>query len=129
MERFRIAVGRDHNVNPGDIVGAIANEADLSSAYIGRIKLHDEYSTVDLPAGMPQEVQNLLKGVRVRNQPLQLESEGPADDFVPGAPRPRRPSRGGPGGGKHQRGRSDNRGDRGDRGGERRHSRGPKPRS
>ena len=71
---------------------------------------------------MPQEVQNLLKGVRVRNQPLQLESEGPADDFVPGAPRPRRPGRGGPSGGKHQRGRSDGRG-------ERRHSRGPKPRS
>ncbi|MCP4788908.1 MAG: DEAD/DEAH box helicase [Gammaproteobacteria bacterium] len=126
MERFRIAVGHDHQVKPGDIVGAIANEADLSSAYIGRIKLHDEYSTVDLPAGMPKEVQNLLKGVRVRNHPLQLELEGPADDFVPGAPKPRRPSRGGPS--KHQRSRSDNGDSR------RRHSRnkpsgGPKPRS
>ncbi len=106
MERFRIEVGREHQVKPGDIVGAIANEADLSSAYIGHIKLHDEYSTVDLPAGMPKEVQELLKKVRVRNQPLQMSLEGPAEEFVPGAPKPRRPGRPG----KHQRMR-DNRGE------------------
>jgi ATP-dependent RNA helicase DeaD len=146
MERFRIAVGRDHQVKPGDIVGAIANEADLSSAYIGHIKLHDEYSTVDLPAGMPKEVQDMLKRVRVRNQPLQLQSEGPAEDFIPGAPKPRRPSRssrpGGKGGkdgrdsrgsrdGRHQRNSSGGRGagrSGRDNSGERRSSRG-KPRS
>jgi len=129
MERFRIAVGRDHQVKPGDIVGAIANEADLSSAYIGHIKLHDDYSTVDLPAGMPKEVQEMLRNVRVRNQPLQLQSEGPADDFIPGAPKPRRPGRSGKDG-KHQRhhsgGRGEGRSGR-DSGGERRHGRG-KPR-
>ncbi|MBT3437145.1 MAG: DEAD/DEAH box helicase [Oceanospirillaceae bacterium] len=100
MERFRIEVGHDHQVKPGDIVGAIANEADLSSAYIGRINLLDDHSTVDLPAGMPAEMLQLLKKVRVRNQPLNIESQGAADDFVPGAksPRPKRkgpPNRGG----------------------------------
>ena len=126
MERFRIEVGRDHQVKPGDIVGAIANEADLSSAYIGHIKLHDEYSTVDLPAGMPKEVQELLKRVRVRNQPLQMSLEGPADDFTPGAPKPRKPGRPG----KHQRMRDQRDDNRGPGPRERRPSRGRgKPRS
>jgi len=99
MERFRIEVGHEHQVKPGDIVGAIANEADLSSAYIGRINLFDDHSTVDLPAGMPKEMLQLLKKVRVRNQPLNIESQGPADDFTPGARKPR-PKRSGP----HSRG-------------------------
>ena len=92
MERFRIEVGHEHQVKPGDIVGAIANEADLSSAYIGRISLFDDHSTVDLPAGMPAEMLQLLKKVRVRSQPLNIQSQGATDDFTPGAktPRPKR---------------------------------------
>ncbi len=74
MERFRIAVGRIHDVKPGDIVGAIANEADIDSVYIGRIALYDDYSTVELPAGMPREVFQHLKKVYVRGQPLRIES-------------------------------------------------------
>jgi ATP-dependent RNA helicase DeaD len=74
MERFRLAVGRIHDVKPGDIVGAIANEADIDSVYIGRIALYDDYSTVELPAGMPREVFQHLKKVFVRGQPLRIES-------------------------------------------------------
>jgi ATP-dependent RNA helicase DeaD len=74
MERFRIAVGHIHEVKPGDIVGAIANEADIDSVYIGRIALYDDYSTVELPAGMPREVFQHLKKVYVRGQPLRIES-------------------------------------------------------
>ncbi|MDC9720332.1 MAG: DEAD/DEAH box helicase [Gammaproteobacteria bacterium] len=112
MERFRIAVGHDHQVKPGDIVGAIANEADLSSAYIGRINLFEDHSTVDLPAGMPAEMLQLLKKVRVRNQPLNIESQGAAEDFVPGAKSPR-PRRKGPSnrGGDRPNQRRDNRND------------------
>lgn len=90
MERFRINVGKAHDVKPGDIVGAIANEADLSSAYIGQIILHEEYSTVDLPANMPKALQHTLSKARVRNIPMQLDSQGPSDDLVPGAPRARK---------------------------------------
>jgi ATP-dependent RNA helicase DeaD len=74
MERFRLAVGQIHDVKPGDIVGAIANEADIDSVYIGRIALYDDYSTVELPAGMPREVFQHLKKVFVRGQPLRIES-------------------------------------------------------
>lgn len=80
MVRYRIEVGRNHEVRPGDIVGAIANEAGISSANIGHIKLFDEFSTVDLPTGMPSEVFNQLKKVRVRNRPLEisLDQGGPS---------------------------------------------------
>lgn len=79
MERYRIEVGRNHDARPGDIVGAIANEAGIESRFIGHIKLFDEFSTVDLPAGMPKEVLQQLKKVRVRNRTLEisLDQGGP----------------------------------------------------
>lgn len=72
MQRYRIEVGRSHEARPGDIVGAIANEAGIESRFIGHIKLFDEFSTVDLPMGMPKEVLAQLKKVRVRNRPLNI---------------------------------------------------------
>jgi len=72
MVRYRIEVGRNHEARPGDIVGAIANEAGISSSNIGHIKLHDEFSTVDLPKGLSGDVLSQLKKVRVRNRPLEI---------------------------------------------------------
>ena len=72
MERFRIAVGHNQNVKPGNIVGAIANEAGIDSQFIGRIDIHDDYSLVDLPEGMPKEVFNDLKKTWVVGQQLKI---------------------------------------------------------
>ncbi|MGH8085437.1 MAG: DEAD/DEAH box helicase [Lysobacter sp.] len=72
METFRIEVGHSHGVQPGNIVGAIANEADLESRYIGRIDIRDDYSLVDLPEGMPRELMEHLKRVYVAGQPLRI---------------------------------------------------------
>jgi ATP-dependent RNA helicase DeaD len=72
MERFRIEVGRQHNVKPGNIVGAIANEAGLDAKYIGHIDIQDNYSFVDLPKDMPQDVFLDLKKIRVCGQRLNL---------------------------------------------------------
>ena len=72
METFRLDVGRKHQVKPGDIVGAIANEADIDSAYIGQIRIEEDHSTVDLPKGMPPALLNHLKKVRVRQRQIQL---------------------------------------------------------
>jgi ATP-dependent RNA helicase DeaD len=77
MVRYRIEVGRNDNVKPGDIVGCIANEADIDGQHIGHIKLHDDFSTVDLPAGMPTELLQHLSKMRVCNKPLQMQEEGP----------------------------------------------------
>ncbi len=72
MVRYRIDVGREHGVQPKNIVGAIANEAGVDSQHIGHIKLHDSYSTVDLPEGMPKEIFTHLKKVWVCNRKLNI---------------------------------------------------------
>jgi ATP-dependent RNA helicase DeaD len=72
MERFRLAVGHEHGVMPGNIVGAIANEANINSRYIGRISIHDQYSYIDLPAGMPDEVYHSLKKTWVAGRKLDI---------------------------------------------------------
>jgi ATP-dependent RNA helicase DeaD len=72
MDRFRIEVGHNHKVKPGNIVGAIANEADIDSKHIGRINIFDDYSLVDLPENMPKELLNALKPVRVAGQRLNI---------------------------------------------------------
>ncbi|MBN8211691.1 MAG: DEAD/DEAH box helicase [Xanthomonadales bacterium] len=73
METYRIEVGHMHGVKPGNIVGAIANEAELDSKYIGRIDIHDDHSILDLPEGMPKPLLMHLKKVRVSGQPLRLQ--------------------------------------------------------
>ncbi|MBR9857986.1 MAG: DEAD/DEAH box helicase [Gammaproteobacteria bacterium] len=97
METFRVDVGRVHGVKPGHLVGAIANEADLESRFIGQIQIHDDFSTVDLPEGMTADVQKVLQNVRVCQRPLNLAKyEGgpaprrsfrPNDDRKPRSPR------------------------------------------
>ena len=72
MERFRVELGWRDRIKPGNIVGAIANEAGLNGRSIGRIQIFDTHSTVDLPKGMPEEVFQGLRQLRVMNKPLQL---------------------------------------------------------
>ena len=79
METFRIEVGLQHGVKPGNIVGAIANEADLDSQYIGRVQIFDDHSLVDLPEGMPKEIFHGLKKVWVSGQQLQIRRLGSGD--------------------------------------------------
>ena len=71
-QRFRIEVGHVHGVKPGNIVGAIANEANIDSKHIGAIEIYDNFSTVDLPQGMPADTRQTLQGTRVAGQRLAL---------------------------------------------------------
>jgi ATP-dependent RNA helicase DeaD len=82
MERFRIEVGHNQNVKPGNIVGAIANEAGIDSQYIGRINIYDDFSVIDLPEGMPAKMFQHLKNVWVGSKQLDIsrfESGGSQD--------------------------------------------------
>jgi ATP-dependent RNA helicase DeaD len=72
MQTYRIEVGSEHEVLPGNIVGAIANEAGLDSKNIGRIEIRENYSLVDLPEGMPKEVFNDLKKAWIAGQRLNI---------------------------------------------------------
>lgn len=78
MQTFRIEVGHMHGVKPGNIVGAIANEASLDSKYIGRIEIYDDYSTLDLPENLSPEQFNHLKTVWVAGQQLNISRDGEA---------------------------------------------------
>ncbi|MEH6472387.1 MAG: DEAD/DEAH box helicase [Halopseudomonas sp.] len=75
-ERYRIGVGRDDGVEPKHIVGTIANEADLSSRYIGHVKLHDDYSTVELPEGLPTELLKHFQTLKICGKPMKLHRIG-----------------------------------------------------
>jgi len=89
METFRVEVGHVHGVKPGNLVGAIANEAGLESKYIGRIAIEHDHSLVDLPEGMPPELLSHLKKVWVSGQRLRISRvKGGADE---GGRPPRRP--------------------------------------
>ncbi len=72
MERYRIEVGKAHGVQPGHIVGAISGETGMASKYIGRIRLYDEFSTVDLPQGMPEEMIRKLKTAWICRRQLEI---------------------------------------------------------
>ena len=97
MQTFRIEVGHAHGVQPGNIVGAIANEADLESRYIGRIDIRDDHSLVDLPEGMPREVLEHLKKVWVSGQQLRMRRADDEDAHAPSrGPRPPGKPRGKP---------------------------------
>lgn len=72
MSSYRIEVGHKHDVRPGNIVGAIANEAGMDSANIGRIQINDDYSLVDLPDNLPKDALNQLKKAWVSGQQLNI---------------------------------------------------------
>ncbi|HEY5800674.1 MAG TPA: DbpA RNA binding domain-containing protein, partial [Burkholderiaceae bacterium] len=78
MEAYRIEVGHTHGVKPANIVGAIANEAEIEARHIGRIDIYDDYSLIDLPTGMPKELLNQLKKVWVSGQQLRMSLADPA---------------------------------------------------
>ncbi|MEO8161608.1 MAG: helicase-related protein, partial [Arenimonas sp.] len=91
LETFRIEVGYDHGVKPGNIVGAVANEAGLEAKHIGRIEIFEDHSLVDLPEGMPADVLGHLKTVWCAGQQLRITRDGEAPDTAgkkPAGPRP-----------------------------------------
>jgi ATP-dependent RNA helicase DeaD len=112
LARYWIGVGRAHGVKPGNIVGAIANEAGIGNREIGRVEIREEFSIVELPAGLSPDVLQHLQGVWVSGRQLRIQPDrGPPAGTLhagpperPGAPRQApgrsRPGRFTPGQGK-----------------------------
>ncbi len=100
-ETYRIEVGHDHGVKPGNIVGAIANEAGLDAKHIGRIEIFEDHTIIDLPEGMPNDVLGHLKTVWCAGQQLRITKDSEKPDNAgkkPGGKKPFGSER--PGGGK-----------------------------
>ncbi len=74
MQRFRLDVGYQHDVKPGNVVGAIANEAEIDSCYIGNIDIYEDFTLVDLPGDMPGEVLAILKKTRVAGRAINIKA-------------------------------------------------------
>lgn len=96
MNRYRIDVGYNDGVKPGNIVGAIANEADIESRFIGHIEIFDDFATVDLPDGMPGDVMKHLSKTRICGRPLNIEDVNAPASEKRGERKPRRSDSGKP---------------------------------
>jgi ATP-dependent RNA helicase DeaD len=72
METFRVEVGKVHGVKPGNLVGAVANEIGLDSQLIGPIRIHHDFSTIDLPSGMPRDAFKVLGRAWVVGRQLRI---------------------------------------------------------
>ncbi|MBN2342777.1 MAG: DEAD/DEAH box helicase [Deltaproteobacteria bacterium] len=83
MSRFKIEVGEFHGVTASNIVGAIANEANISSRYIGRIRIFDDYSIVELPKETPRKLWRSLKKTQVCNRPMNISKWETAEPAKP----------------------------------------------
>ncbi|KFZ30210.1 RNA helicase [Pseudidiomarina salinarum] len=91
FDTYRIKVGREHGARPQDIVGAIANEGEIDSRYIGQIQLFDSHSLVELPKGLPTAVLKILQRARVRQTQMDITL---ADEAITRRPRGDKPARG-----------------------------------
>ena len=71
-KRYRISVGREHGVSPGDIVSALANESGISNRDIGHIRLFNKFSTVYLPDNLSEKTLESMHKICLHSQMLGL---------------------------------------------------------
>ena len=76
--RLIIDIGRDQGVRPGDIVGAIANEAKIPGRLIGGIELHDGFSYVNVPQRDARKVIEVLNHATIRGRRIRANLATPA---------------------------------------------------
>jgi ATP-dependent RNA helicase DeaD len=93
METFRLEVGAVHGIKPGNIVGAIANEAGIEGVLIGRVDIREDHSYVDLPEGMPKPIFKELQKVRVAGRELRISRVAEKPPKPPRAPQGRHTER------------------------------------
>ncbi len=76
MTRYRLAVGKRDGVRPGNIVGAVANEAGIEGNSIGPIQIYQSYTTIDLPQHLSTDVQEILREAWVSGRQLKMRPAG-----------------------------------------------------
>ena len=72
MGSYRIEIGRQHGARHSAIVGAIANQGGVPGKHIGRIRILEDHSIVDLPARLPRSVFLALKNTSIRRRLLRI---------------------------------------------------------
>jgi len=72
MERFRIEIGRNHGLAAGNLVSIISNKTGLEGRDIQQIAIYDDYTTLDMPTGMPRELFQILKKTKIAGQQIRI---------------------------------------------------------
>ncbi|PPH03463.1 ATP-dependent RNA helicase [Rathayibacter sp. AY1F6] len=75
LASYRIEVGRRQRVEPRQIVGALANEGGLNRGDFGHIDIRPDFSIVELPADLPQDVLDRLADTRISGQLIELKPD------------------------------------------------------
>ncbi|WP_166389229.1 DEAD/DEAH box helicase [Nocardioides ochotonae] len=84
LATYRISVGKRHKVEPRQIVGAIANEGGLRRQDFGNIAIRPDFSLVELPADLPDEVFEALSNTRISGKLIELTKDnGPRRSASP----------------------------------------------
>ena len=78
MTRLFINVGRQAGIRPMDVVGAIANEAQIPGKAIGQIEIGDRHTFVDVPEPVAERVVAALSHTRLRGRAVHVEIARPA---------------------------------------------------
>ena len=73
MVKLTVSVGRQHGIRPQDIVGAIANEANIPGRAIGAIDIYDAFSYVDVPQEFVSRVLGSMGGIRMKGVNVRVE--------------------------------------------------------
>ncbi|WP_437611051.1 DEAD/DEAH box helicase [Sorangium sp. So ce834] len=84
--RVYIGAGRAAGIRPADLVGAIANEASLSSRDIGAIQIADGFSVVEVPADAADSVIEALRATRLKGRKVQVRRDHHAPPARAGGP-------------------------------------------
>ena len=73
MVRLFVNVGRDNNIKPEDIVRTFAGEADIPGNMIGLIKIHSNFSFVEIPEELAERVVSAMHGNRLKGLKINVE--------------------------------------------------------
>jgi ATP-dependent RNA helicase DeaD len=72
---LRLSVGKEESVRPADLVGAIAGEAGIPSRVIGAIKVHDDYSLVEVPEELSDRIIEALRSTKIRGHRVTVQAK------------------------------------------------------
>ena len=79
MARLFINIGKNQNVRPGDILGAIAGESGIPGRMVGSIDMYDKYTFVEVPEENAESVLKAMKNAKIKGKNIRMEVAGSKD--------------------------------------------------
>lgn len=73
MARLFVNIGKNQNVTPGDILGAIAGESGIPGRVVGSIDMYDGYTFVDVPRKYSDQVLSAMEHAKIKGKKVRVE--------------------------------------------------------